>query len=98
MKVYKIYETSYRYDDENCVTETHFTSPEVRDDYFNLLYKMMKENTAQHEDIKSKTDNNFEYNDGGKWSYVTQKIDEELSFVESFRVDKKGIIEFKYKD
>ena len=55
MKVYKIYETSYRYGDENGVTENIFSTPEIRDDYFNLLYKMSKENTSLHEieDIKT---------------------------------------------
>ena len=82
MKVYKIYQTSYRYGDENGVTENFFSTPEVRDLYFNHLYKMMQENTSQHEDIESKTDDKFEYNDGGKWAYCTEKADEELNIIE----------------
>lgn len=44
MKVYKIYETAYRYGDEQGPDETIFSSPEVRDDYFKELFKMSKEN------------------------------------------------------
>ena len=98
MKVYKIYQTSYRYGDENGVTENVFSTPEIRDDYYNLLYKMMQENTAQHEDVDEHTDEKFEYNDGGKWSYVTQKEDDDSYIIESFEVNKKGLIKFKYKE
>ena len=98
MKVYKIYETSYRYGDEQGVKETTFSTPEIRDEYFNLLYKWMQENTAQHEDVEEHTDDNFEYNDGGKWSYATIKIDDDSKIIESFEVDEKGRIKFKYKD
>ena len=98
MKVYKIYETSYRYGDENGVTETIFSTPEIRDEYFKVLYKWMQENTSQHENVEEHTDDKFEYHDGGKWSYCTEKTDEELSFVESFEVDEKGSVKFKYKD
>ena len=98
MKVYKIYQTSYRYGDENGVTETIFNTPEVRDEYFKHLYKFMKENDAQHEDVEETTDDKFEYYDGGKWAYCTQKVDEDLNIIESFKVDEKGLLKFKYKD
>jgi len=98
MKVYKILETSYRYGDENGVTESIFSTPEVRDEFFNLLYKMMKENTSQHENIESKTDDKFEYNDGGKWTYCTEKSDEDLKIIDSFDIDENERFNFKYKD
>jgi len=91
MKVYKIYETSYRYGDENGVTENIFSTPEIRDDYFNLLYKMSKENTSLHEIEDIKTNDKFVF-EAGKWSYYTEKSDEELNIIESISVDEKGIL------
>ena len=97
MKVYKIYETSYRYGDENAVKETFFTTPEVRDEYFKHLYKMSQENSSLHEEVELKKENRFVF-EAGKWSYDTEKSDEELNIIESFEIDEKGRIEFKYKD
>ncbi len=95
MKVYKIYEIAYRYGDEESRQETLFTTSEVRDQYFNELYKMMKENSHQTE-IENSSENEFEYTDNGKWSYETIKTDEIVKIIESFEIDDKGIFSFSY--
>ena len=96
MKVYKIYKTAYRYDDEQTTDEIFFTTSKVRDEYFKELFKMSKENDHLTE-IKDSTDSKFIFDDGGKWSYETIKSDEELKIIESFEILENGLFNFTYK-
>jgi len=96
MKVYKIYEISYRYGDEQTPDETIFTTPEVRDEYFKELLKISKENDRLTERLDSTTENEFVFDDGGKWSYETKKSDEDMKIIESFTINEKGLFRFSY--
>lgn len=96
MKVYKIYETSYRYGDEQGPEETIFTTPEVRDEYFKELYKINKENVSLTERDDSKTETKFVFDDDGKWSYEYEKKDEDLKIIESFEINEQGWFSFSF--
>jgi len=84
MKVYKIYETPFRWGDDQTPEETTFTTPEVRDDYFKKLFKICKEDSHLKERENVTTDKKFIFDGDGKWSYEYTKTDEELKIIESF--------------
>lgn len=88
-QVYKIIKTSYRYDDENGTTEFLFNSESLMNQYFYILYNEYKNNKSYHGLTPSLTEedsltcNQFEFNDGGKWSYEVNKEISELIIHES---------------
>ena len=88
-QVFKVLQTSYRYYDENGITEKIFSTKELMDEYFYILYEKYKNNKHQHETsspitkLESLTCNRFEFNDGGKWSYEVNKEITELVIYES---------------
>jgi hypothetical protein len=89
IQVFKVIRTSYRYGDENGITEKSFSTEQLMNQYFYDLYNTYKDNKSYHElsppltEKESLTCNQFEFNDGGKWSYEVFKEITELVIYES---------------
>lgn len=69
--VFKVVETSYRFGDDETPSETLFATKELMDEYFDILYSQYKSNKNRYEEDKE--DDEFWFNDGGKWTYKVHK-------------------------
>ena len=87
LQVFSVKETSYRYGDEDGFSIKRFTTEDLANKYYLQLYESWSERSGSDCEISTSDEaiknKEFDFSDGGKWSYFINIFPEEIEIIES---------------